>query len=190
MEITETDNSTIDQRLADRLRTLRQDRGWSLDDLAQRSGISRATLSRLENAAVSATATVLGKLCAVHGMTMSRLMYLVEQEFTPVIREREQREWTDHSSGLTRRVVSPPSEGLNGEVLNCRLEPGRRIAYDISPQPGLEHHLLMLEGELTVTVEGAEHRLTGGDCLRYRLHGDSVFVTPPERAAHYLLFIL
>lgn len=183
-------DTTMDQRLADRLRTLRQERGWSLDDLAHRSGISRATLSRLENAAVSATTAVLGKLCSVHGMTLSRLMYLVEQEFTPVIREGDQAEWADPSSGLTRRVVSPPSEGLTGEVLNCRLEAGRRITYETSPRPGLEHHLLMVEGELTVTIEGTERALAAGDCLRYRLHGDSIFTTPPDQSAHYLLFIL
>ena len=50
-------------RLAQRLRELRHERGWSLDELAARSGVSRATLSRLENNEVSPTAAVLGRLC-------------------------------------------------------------------------------------------------------------------------------
>ena len=36
--------------------------------------VSRASLSRLENAEVSPTASVLGRLCAAYGLTMSRLM--------------------------------------------------------------------------------------------------------------------
>ncbi|RVU37775.1 XRE family transcriptional regulator [Hwanghaeella grinnelliae] len=190
MEQQAFDDTDIDRRLAERLRGLRLERGWSLDDLATRSGISRATLSRLENAAVSATAMVLGKLCAVHGLTLSRLMHLVEQDFAPLVRRADQTEWTDNETGFTRRIVSPPSEALTGEALECRLEPGRTIAYDASPRPGMEHHLIMITGRLTVTVEGAAHHLSAGDCLRYRLDGASTFETPPESSAQYLLFIL
>jgi transcriptional regulator with XRE-family HTH domain len=73
MEVSES--ASIDRRIAQRLRSLRAGRGWSLDELAGRSKVSRATLSRLENAEVSATASVLGKLCAAYDLTMSRLMY-------------------------------------------------------------------------------------------------------------------
>ena len=71
-------DTDLDRRIAQRLKALRQERGWSLDELAGLAGVSRATLSRLENADVSPTAAVLGKLCAAHGLTMSRLMMMVE----------------------------------------------------------------------------------------------------------------
>jgi transcriptional regulator with XRE-family HTH domain len=50
MGSTVLDPAATDRRLAERLRALRGERGWSLDELARRSGVSRATLSRLENA--------------------------------------------------------------------------------------------------------------------------------------------
>lgn len=180
----------LDLRLAARLKTLRQERGWSLDDLAGRAGISRATLSRLENGEVSPTASVLGKLCAAHGMTMSRLMLMVEDDFAACVPEAAQSVWVDDSVGFTRRSVSPPSQRLAGEVLACELAADARIHYEQSPRPGLEHHLLMLDGELSVTVDGQAHRLLPGDCLRYQLFGASAFVTPPHRGARYLLFIV
>lgn len=183
-------DADLDSRLAERLKSLRMERGWSLHDVAERSGISRATLSRLENATVSATAAVLGKLCAVHGLTLSRLMYLVEQDFPPVLRRADQAVWEDRQTGFTRRSVSPPSEGLNGEALECRLEPGSRIAYEASPRPNLEHHLIMLDGRLRVSADGTEHALSEGDCLRYRLTGPSAFRTPYDTGARYLLFII
>jgi transcriptional regulator with XRE-family HTH domain len=180
----------LDDRLAARLKTLRQDRGWSLDDLAGRAGISRATLSRLENAEVSPTASVLGKLCAAYGMTMSRLMLMVEDDFVARVPERAQAVWVDESVGFRRRSVSPPSQRLAGEVLACELAADARIAYDHPPRPGLEHHLLMLDGELAITVDGQTHQLVPGDCLRYQLLGASAFVTPPHSGARYLLFIV
>ena len=158
--------------------------------MAKRSGVSRATLSRLENAEVSPTASVLGKLCAAFGLTMSRLMHMVEGDFAPLVPRDAQAEWTDRSVGFRRRSVSPPSQTLAAEVLECEIEPGQRIAYDTAPRPGLEHHLFLLEGELQVEVGGQTHDLKPGDCLRYQLFGPSAFSTPKRRGARYVLFMV
>lgn len=179
-----------DHRLAQRLRALRSERGWSLDDLANRSGISRATLSRLENAEVSPTASVLGKLCAAYGLTMSRLMRMVEDDFVPLLRRADQPVWTDPETGFRRRSVSPPAQSLAAEVLECELQPATRIAYDAPPRPGLEHYLHLIAGQLEITVDGHTHLLESGDCLRYQLFGPSAFATSARLGARYFLFIL
>lgn len=180
----------FDLRLGARLRALRQARGWSLDRLAELSSVSRATLSRLETGEVSGTASVLNRLCAAHGLTLSRLMGMVEGEFPALVLAAAQEVWVDPAAGYTRRVVSPPSPSLKGEAIRAAIEPGQMIAYDHPPRPGLEHHLVMLSGRLTVTVEGVAHALQAGDALRYQLHGDSRFETPPDTGATYLLFLV
>ena len=129
-------------------------------------------------------------LCAAHGLTMSRLMMMVEDDFAPLVPEHAQAVWVDDSAGFRRRSVSPPAQQLAGEVLACELAPGARIAYEQSPRPGLEHHLLMLEGELRITVAGQTHDLAPGDCLRYQLFDASSFETPEHCAAKYILLIV
>ena len=181
---------TIDTRLADRLNALRSERGWTLDELSGRCGVSRATLSRLENGEVSPTAAVLGRLCAAYGMPMSRLMHMVEGEFAPLLTRGDQPLWSDPELAFDRRSVSPPATTLAGEVLECRLGPGSRIDYEMPPRHGLEHHLLLVFGRLSVTVNVATHDLSPGDCLRYRLTGPSAFATPPDAAARYYLFMV
>ena len=180
----------MDRLIAQRLKGLRAERGWSLDELARRGNVSRATLSRLENAEVSPTASVLGKLCAAYGLTMSRLMRMVEDDFAPLIRRSAQAVWTDPTVGFRRRSVSPPARTLAGEVLECTLEPGARITYDRPPRPGLEHHLLLIEGQLEVSVDGHTYDLRPGDCLRYQLYGPSAFATSDQCGATYILFIV
>lgn len=190
MERTHSDDTSVDRLIARRLKGLRTERGWSLDELARRSKVSRATLSRLENAETSPTASVLGKLCAAHGLTMSRLMRMVEDDFAPLVRRNAQSVWTDPENGFRRRSVSPPARTLAGEALECELEPGTRISYDDPPRRGLEHHLLLIEGQLDVAIDGQTHDLRPGDCLRYRLFGPSAFTTPEHCGARYILFIL
>ncbi len=184
------EDCSIDRRIAQRLKGLRGERGWSLDVLARHSGVSRATLSRLEKAEVSPTASVLGKLCAAYGLAVSRLMHMVEDDHAPLVRREAQPLWTDPETGFRRRSVSPPAQTLVGEVLECELEPGTRIGYERPPRHGLEHHLLLMEGQLELAVGGQTHDLRPGDCLRYRLHGPSTFATPEGHGARYLLFVV
>ena len=186
----ESPDASIDRRIAQRLKRLRTGRSWSLDELARRSEVSRATLSRLENAEVSATASVLGKLCAAYELPVSRLMHMVEDDFAPLVRRDRQSVWTDPETGFRRRSVSPPAQNLAGEAIEGQLEPGTRITYDHPPRHGLEHHLLLIEGQLEVAVDGQTHDLRPGDCLRYRLFGPSVFATPDHCGARYILFML
>ena len=168
---------SIDRRIAQRLKTLRAERGWSLDELAGRSE-------------VSPTASVLGKLAASYGLTISRLMHLVEDDFAPLIRRDAQPVWSDPGIGFKRRSVSPPAQTLAAEVLECALEPGTRITYDVPPRRGLEHHLLLTEGRLDITVDGRSHALHPGDCLRYQLFGASTFATPADAGAKYILVVV
>lgn len=190
MEDAIKDDIDFDSQIAARLRALRAERNWPLDELARRSGVSRATLSRLENAEVSPTANVLGRLCAAYGITMSRLMRMVEEEFAPLVPHAAQWVWTDPTNGFERRSVSPPNAALAGEVIECRLKPATRISYPEASKPGLEHHLVLLEGRLTFTIAGRSHELSAGDCVRYQLHGSTEFVTPADVGARYILFMV
>ena len=184
------DTSHADRKLADRLKALRIEKAWSLDALATRSGVSRATLSRLENGEVSPTASVLGRICAAYGTTMSRLMAAIEAEHTPLVRRDEQIVWTDTETGFERRNVSPPADSLGCEVLACRLPAGTDISYPVPPREGLEHHLVLTEGRLEVCLGDASYELGPGDCLRYRLFGTSRFRTGAAEGAAYFLVVL
>ena len=177
----------VDRRMARRLAALRSERGWTLEELAARSGISRATLSRLERCELSPTAAMLNKLCAQYGWTASRLMAEAEIGPPTVIRAAEQLTWKDPESGYVRRILSPPHANLKGELVEVRLPAGATIHYDVSPLPGLEHHLWMLEGALSLEIEGTTFRLAKGDCVRYVLSGRSRFVSDSKRGARYVI---
>lgn len=180
----------LEARLAGRLAELRQERGWSLEELAQRANVSRSTLSRLERGEISPTAALLGKLCAAHGRPMSRLLAEVEPEPPQLVRAAAQPVWRDRDTGFTRRSISPPHPSLRGEAIEGTLAAGADIAYEDPPVPGLEHHLWVLDGVVELTVDGATHVVRPGDCLRYRLWGPSRFVNPGPAAVRYALFMV
>ncbi|MFD9907525.1 helix-turn-helix domain-containing protein [Streptomyces sp. NPDC059063] len=180
----------VDARLAARLAGLRAEHGWSLGELADRSGVSRSTLSRAERAEISPTASLLNRLCGAYGRTMSQLLSEVEAEPAHVLRAADQAVWTDAASGFTRRSVSPPLAGMRGEVVEGTLAPGADLAYDRPPVPGLEQHLWVLEGALDVTERDVTHTLGAGDCLRFRVWGATRFRCRDERPVRYALLVV
>src|SRR5947208_9219310 len=145
----------IERRIARRLARLRAERGWSLDALAERAGISRATLSRLERSELSPTAAMLDKLCTVYGWTLSRLMVEAETRPPNLVTAADQAEWKDPESGYRRRVRSPPAAGLRGELVEVHVPAGASVSFDASPIAGVEHHIWMLEGSLTLEAQGS-----------------------------------
>lgn len=179
----------FETKLVRRLAALREQRGLSLEELAAASGISRATLSRLERGESSPTAALLGKLCTVYGLPMSRLIAEVEEQGAQLIRAAEQPVWTDPASGFTRRMVSPPVQGLRAELVEGQLPAGAVIDYEQPAVRGMEQHLWMLSGTLLYTLEGVEYRLEAGDCLRFRLFGPTRFACPGPQPARYLIAV-
>jgi len=183
MEHLQSDRS---QALADHLRKLRVDRGQSLQDLAGESGVSRATLSRIENGEVSPTAETLGRLAAAFALPLSQLLAPIEQGFSPLVRHADQSIWTDPENAFSRRALSPPNRQLQLELIECVIGPNQRIVYDRPAFPAHEHHLVLLSGVLTMTVDGVGYELKPGDCLRYRLRGASRFETGDETARYII----
>jgi transcriptional regulator with XRE-family HTH domain len=179
----------VERRLADRLGRLRVKRGFSLDELAGRTGISRATLSRLERAETSPTAATLGRLCAAYGWTLSRLMAAAEGEAPALVRHGDQPAWRDSETGFRRRAVSPRGAGLRMELTEVELPAGTAVAYDAAPVPGMEQHVLVLGGVLDFSLGERTWRLGAGDCLRLRIDGPTRLAAVGRGAARYLIAI-
>lgn len=186
-EVCGSSASSVDRRIARRLAGLRGEQGWSLETLSRRTGISRASLSRIERCELSPTATMLSTLCAQYGWTLSRLMAEAENEPPSVIHAKDRVTWKDPETGYIRRILSPPHPNLKGELAELWLPPGSSVSYKESPLPRLEHHLWILEGVLFLEVEGTRFRLEKDDCVRYVLSGPSRFECGSKRPTRYVI---
>ena len=74
-------DATVDassHALAERIRLERRARGWSLAGLAERSGVAKAAIHRIESGQASPTAVVLIKLAAAFELTLAGLFARAE----------------------------------------------------------------------------------------------------------------
>ncbi len=184
MRDAETD---FEQRLALRLAQLRQSTGRSLDELAEQTGLSRATLSRFERGESSPSAVQLSRLAIAFGLTASRVLAEAETLPTRHLPLARQPQWRDASTGFSRRMVCPPLAGFATEVIAAEIAPGRAIDYDEPVVPGQEHHLCLLQGQLAMVVDQDAFQLAAGDSLSWRSSGRTRFHNPGPEPARYLL---
>lgn len=175
--------------IAERVRLEREARGWSLAELAARSAVSKAMISKVERCEASPTATVLGRLSGAFGLPLSVLLALAEREGDRVARRAQQPLWTDPETGYTRRTLSPANGGQL-ELLEITLPAGVKVPYPASAFSFQHQQIYVLEGELDF-IEGARsHQLSAGDCLQLGAPADCVFVNESGRATRYLVALM
>jgi transcriptional regulator with XRE-family HTH domain len=137
--------------------------GLTLDELASRSGVSRAMISRIERGEVHASAVVLDRLCGGLGISLSTLF--AREAAAPLLRRADQLSWRDLESGYLRREVAPDGTGSTVRIVEIELPPGAAVTFDRQPGRVLDQHIWVLEGEIAVTSAGREETLGPGDCL-------------------------
>ena len=82
-----TITDTMNQRISARIRLERESRGWSLSELADRAGVSRAMIHKIERGDSSPTATLLARLSGAFGISMSTLIARAEMQEGVIVRQ-------------------------------------------------------------------------------------------------------
>jgi transcriptional regulator with XRE-family HTH domain len=167
----------IGQRVARRRAVL----GLSLEQIAARTGVSRAMISRIERGEVHASAVVLDRLCAGLGVSLSALF---ARDAAPLLRRAEQPVWQDPASGYVRREIAPAGTGSAVRIVEVEFPAGAEVAFDRSRQRAIDQHVWVLEGELEIGSGGSLYSLSAGDCLHVRV-ADNSFRNVSGKPARY-----
>ncbi|WP_077961211.1 helix-turn-helix domain-containing protein [Ensifer adhaerens] len=180
---------SLDQRLSERIRLEREARGWSLSELSERSGVSRAMVHKVERGDSSPTATLLAKLAGAFGLTMSSLIARAEMSQGRLSRREDQAVWRDPQTGYLRRHVSPMSD-LPLELVEVELPAGAEVPIPASAYALHRRWIWVSAGSLTF-VEGPEtHALDAGDCLELGPPQDCVFRNTGSETCIYAVVLL
>jgi transcriptional regulator with XRE-family HTH domain len=187
-------DTTLDQRVAARAHELRAARGFSLETLAERSGVSRSMISLIERGESSATAVVLERLATGLGVTLAALFDAPgdgdDEPSGPVARRDEQPVWRDPASGYTRRNVSPVGVPQPMQIVEVHFPPRARVSFETGARDvRVDQQIWVLEGTIDVTIGDERHRLKQGDCLAMRLDQPTMFHNPTRKTARYAVVI-
>jgi transcriptional regulator with XRE-family HTH domain len=167
----------------------RSERGWSLAQLAQRSGLSTAAVHKIEKSGMTPTIASLMKVAAALGKSVS---YFVDEPATPhvnVIRGDERARVYTSKQGLELRNLS----GRYGGFAMAGAEAVVKPLADSGPvpmnHPG-EELVIVLEGRMEFAVDGECHEVAAGDSIHFRAVRPHSWRNPADEPARAVWLVV
>jgi transcriptional regulator with XRE-family HTH domain len=187
----------IRERIGRQLHQLRGERGISTDELAGRSGVSRAMIYRIEAGQASPTAVVLNKLAIGLGVPLPALLGPSDYREPrlnlrhPVASRRAQSLWQDPDTGYSRRTLTPVTADAPLQLSEVHLPAGARVTVEHAFGDSKVHQQIwILEGQLEIRSGDEIAHLGSGDCLTMTLDTPVAFHNAGRKDSRYLVAVM
>lgn len=173
-----------------RVRTLREQAALTLEALAEQSGVSRAMLSKVERGEKSPTIGVAKRIALALRTTLSDLMGGSEQhQAVALVRKSQRLVFRDGDTGFERHLLSPSMGGATLELLQHYLPAGVSTGKLPPMAAGMDKHVVVLQGTLTVALPVEDMMLDEGDSLYFEANVAHAFENRSGQPCSYYLVI-
>ena len=158
----------ISIHLGTRVKTLRSERGWSLEQLATASGVSRSMLSQIEREEANPTLAVTLRIAQAFGMNLGDLIEMPGATSAVSVIRAEDHAFHYRSDKFCRiRTLSPLNLEKDVEFYEVQLQPGGALRS--SPHfEGTREFLTVQKGQVRVESADDHETLNPGDSCSYR----------------------
>ena len=174
-------------KLGRRARHWRLVKGLTLKDMARRVGCSESLLSKVENSRATPSLSTLHRMAAVLDTNLGDLLTPGEGE-TVTRRDSRNVLWVDSSRCRGERMrleqLVPARKGRLLQADMYHIPPGSGSDGEI--QHDGEEFGIVLEGTLSLTVDGTSYALEEGDSFVFRSELPHCFTNKGEKATRIL----
>lgn len=170
----------VARRVADGLKRFRKARGLSLDDLAAKSGVSRAALSQIEGTRTNPTLSVLWKVAVGLDVPFHELLGVSEDGGAKVLRAGDTPPLKSGDGRMESRLLSPGGSSPDLEIYELRFLP--KAVHRSEPHGrGTMETLVVMTGALRLQVQESDYELLPGDTIFFKADVPHVY---ENRATH------
>jgi transcriptional regulator with XRE-family HTH domain len=180
----------INRHLGGRVKHLRSARGWSLESLANASGVSRSMLSQIEREQANPTLAVTLRIARAFGLTLGELIEMPgAASAVTVIRANDHTYHYRSDKDCTIRTLSPLNLEKDVELYEVRLQPGGALRS--SPHfEGTREFLTVQKGKLRIESGNDSEELSPGDSASYRADVPHALVNTGKSESIVLLIVI
>lgn len=160
--------AAISRTIGRRVRATRAELGWTLDQLAARSGVSRRMLINVEQGVTNPSIATLLRLSDALGIGLPALVDTGDGGAERVVVHRDGEiapMWTSDTGGSAVMVAGTTPPDVS-ELWDWRLGPGDDYRSE-SHRAGTRELMHVLTGAVLLVVAGSEHKLRAGDSASF-----------------------
>jgi transcriptional regulator with XRE-family HTH domain len=147
-----------------RLKELRLQRGWTLQQLAEQSGLSKTFISRLESGDRQASISAVLTLARVFGVSLAS-MFESQIAEEPCLIVRASEAVSKSANGLTYTPLSNAERFFNLQPIRLSVSPSRKGNEHFHHEG--EEWIYLLSGRLTLSLAGKTYDLEPGDAVHF-----------------------
>ena len=168
----EVEKRTAELKIGEKIHDLREKKGLSLQDMANRTGYSSAILSQIENHMVSPPLGALIKLAKALEVKVGAFFGDDPRESYAIVRKDERRSISRFASkegvnyGYSYESLGFDKKDRHMEPFLVSLEPATVKNEKLSTHDG-EEFIFILEGEMEAILGTHKDILYPGDCIYY-----------------------
>ena len=177
------------RELGGRIRELRGRLGMTLEALAERSGVSRAMISKLERGEKNPTLVVAAKLAEGLDVTLSQLVGVKERREVVMVPKEGRMVMRDPETGFERQLLSPAFVGRGVEFVRNKIPEGSTSKEFPPHRKGVVEYVVVERGKLRATLGGEEYVLEEGDAAYFEADVPHRFDNAGEGECSYYLVI-
>jgi len=171
------------------LKKLRQQFELTMQELADKAGISKSMISKIERDEVQPTLDIAARLAKALNKTLSEMLHAPQTMQVVYLPKSEQAIWKD-AQNIVRRNISPIFEGLKTEWLQVELPAGTSILKCLSSNvQGAEKYILVTKGILEMKINQQIFRLKKGDSLYFDASASHEFFNVGKESVEYYIVI-
>lgn len=181
----------INENLGRRVKKLRGDKGWSLEELANASGVSRSMLSEIEREKANPTLTVTFRIARAFGLTLQELIESAEASASKiqVIRASDRAQVYRSDKQCEIRTLSPLNLEKDVEFYEVSLRVGGALRSQAHFE-GTREFLTVEEGSVSVESGTDTEELRKGDSGTYRADVPHAIVNTGKGTALVFLVVI
>jgi transcriptional regulator with XRE-family HTH domain len=185
MSIRNDSAPTENQLVARNIHRFRRERAMSLGELARRSGLSKQTLSKIEQGLGNPTVDTLAQLGGALDLPARR--FLTEWGTPVYVQRHDEGSWNAHAEWAERILDETYGSGYV-RTLVLTLERVGRQPQVIDPHPsGTLHHLYVITGKVRAGPVSEPIDLVAGDFARFPGDTPHLLACLSERASAHMV---
>ena len=183
----EADVDLLSQYVCERVRHLRKKKGWTLEQLASLSGVSRSMLSQVERGAANPTLAVAFRIAQAFSVSLADLVEGVSKKKRIDLVRADDPNTIFRDDDVCRiRTLSPMDLAKDLECYEVKLRAGQKLESE-AHYTGTREFLTVRSGEVLLVSGGESVELKKGDSAQYNADVDHCIENGGDQDAVFVL---
>ncbi len=173
----------INRNISINLKTIRKERGLTLEDLSGVSGVSKSMLGEIERSGTNPTILVLWKIAEGLKIPLTKLFEEDTKEYLIIRNDEKKRINNDDEFSIF--TLFPYYDLHNLEVHKIEMASSSKLSNP-GHLNGVDEYIFLIDGEVKLKIGKVECNLSKGDAIRFNAESYHEIINKKKKAAHLL----